>query len=45
MWWLLLEVCSAFFIFIFIVWWTMFCGRKPAQPKNQHNNKKDDSKT
>jgi len=29
MWWLILEACSAFFIFAFIVWWTMFSGRKP----------------
>jgi hypothetical protein len=27
--WLILEASAAFFIFVFIVWWTMFSGRKP----------------
>jgi hypothetical protein len=29
MWLLILEATSAFFIFAFIIWWTMFSGRKP----------------
>lgn len=44
MWWLILEAGGAFFIFAFIVWWTMFSGRKPEQPhqtKNQHSKKDD----
>ena len=32
MWLLTLEATGAFFIFIFIVWWTMFSGRKPEAP-------------
>nr|WP_198984885.1 hypothetical protein [Herbaspirillum sp. ASV7] len=26
--WLILEACTAFFVLVFIVWWTMFSGRK-----------------
>ncbi|EOA02620.1 hypothetical protein HFRIS_021481 [Herbaspirillum frisingense GSF30] len=26
--WLILEACAAFFLLVFIVWWTMFSGRK-----------------
>ena len=29
MWLVALEACFAFFVFAFIVWWTMFSGRKP----------------
>ena len=29
--WLILEAGGAFFIFVFIVWWTMFSGKKPDQ--------------
>jgi hypothetical protein len=33
MWWpFLLEMGVAFFLFVFIVWWTMFHGRKPNPP-------------
>lgn len=35
MWWLILEAAGAFFIFVFIVWWTMFSGRKPERPAPQ----------
>jgi hypothetical protein len=35
MWWLILEAAGAFFIFVFIVWWTMFSGRKPDRPATQ----------
>ncbi|WP_201747347.1 hypothetical protein [Glaciimonas sp. PCH181] len=31
MWLLILEATVAFFLFVFIVWWTM-SGRKPDQP-------------
>lgn len=31
MWLVALEACFAFFVFAFIVWWTMFSGRKPDQ--------------
>ncbi|MDR9838543.1 hypothetical protein [Herbaspirillum huttiense] len=26
--WLILEASAAFFVLVFIVWWTMFSGRK-----------------
>lgn len=32
MWLLLLEAGMALFLLIFIVWWTMFHGRKPEHP-------------
>lgn len=32
MWLLLLEAGMAFFLLVFIVWWTMFSGRKPEPP-------------
>ncbi|MFK3739913.1 hypothetical protein [Massilia sp. TN1-12] len=31
MWILLLEAGVALFLLVFIVWWTMFAGRKPEQ--------------
>lgn len=45
MWWLILEAGAAFFIFVFIVWWTMFSGRKPDQSVQTKKtvDKKDDS--
>ncbi|AMP08470.1 hypothetical protein CAter282_0662 [Collimonas arenae] len=39
-----LEACFAFFVFAFIVWWTMFSGRKPDQkPPAKPLPPKDDS--
>jgi hypothetical protein len=35
MWLLALEACVAFGLFTFIVWWTMFSGRKPEQPQKK----------
>ncbi|PFH10583.1 hypothetical protein BCF11_3005 [Collimonas sp. PA-H2] len=35
MWLVALEACFAFFVFAFIVWWTMFSGRKPDQTPDQ----------
>jgi hypothetical protein len=32
MWLLALEACGATLLFVFIVWWTMFSGRKPEHP-------------
>lgn len=34
MWILLLEACVALFLLVFIVWWTMYAGRKPAPDKD-----------
>ncbi|QPC33523.1 hypothetical protein IS481_16160 [Caldimonas thermodepolymerans] len=32
MWLILLEALAALLILIFIVWWTMFSGRKDRKP-------------
>lgn len=37
MWLLGLEAGSAMFLLIFIVWWTMFSGKKPNHPPQQKN--------
>jgi hypothetical protein len=34
MWLLILEAAAAFFLLAFIVWWTMFSGRKPELAQN-----------
>jgi len=31
MWLILVEATGAFFVFAFIVWWTMFSGKKPPK--------------
>ena len=31
MWLLILEALGALLIFVFIVWWTMFSGRKKGE--------------
>jgi hypothetical protein len=33
MWILMLEAGVALFLLVFIVWWTMYAGRKPAPPR------------
>lgn len=45
MWLLFLEAGVAMFLLIFIVWWTMFSGKKPDHPA-QHRSlpTKDDVK-
>ena len=42
MWWLILEASGAFFIFVFIVWWTMFSGKKPD--RDHSSSTRDDEK-
>ena len=32
MWVLMIEAVFAFFLLVFIVWWTMYSGRKPNRP-------------
>lgn len=34
MWLLMLEALGAFFLLAFIVWWTMYSGRKP-EPRDK----------
>jgi cytoskeletal protein RodZ len=45
MWLLILEATAAFFIFAFIIWWTMFSGRKPEHFEPEKKSEKDLSKT
>jgi len=45
MWLVALEACFAFFVFAFIVWWTMFSGRKPDQTPDQKQGQKPPSKS
>ena len=35
MWFLFIEAGVAFFLLVFIVWWTMFSGKKPATPPKE----------
>ncbi|CDG85297.1 hypothetical protein [Janthinobacterium agaricidamnosum] len=32
MWVLIIEALVAFFLLVFIVWWTMYSGKKPTPP-------------
>jgi hypothetical protein len=41
MWILMLEVGAAFFLLVFIVWWTMFSGR----PENRKRPLRDESRS
>jgi hypothetical protein len=33
MWVIFVEAGTALFLFVFIVWWTMFSGKKPNTPQ------------
>jgi hypothetical protein len=39
MWLLLLEAGVAMFLLVFIVWWTMFAGRKPEAPPRERSKR------
>lgn len=45
MWILLLEAGVALFLLVFIVWWTMFAGRKPAPPARHEQPVSSDKNT
>jgi hypothetical protein len=36
MWLILLEALAALVILVFIVWWTMFAGRRGGERKRDH---------
>ncbi|WKB51550.1 hypothetical protein [Eleftheria terrae] len=42
MWLLLLEALGALLIFVFIVWWTMFSGRKGGERRADEGRPEDD---
>ncbi|WP_186442827.1 hypothetical protein [Herbaspirillum sp. SJZ099] len=46
--WLILEACAALFVLVFIVWWTMFSGRKeksgPPAARPDAREKEDSGK-
>ena len=42
---LLLEALGALLIFVFIIWWTMFSGRKNGELKDDSTEKPDDQPT
>jgi hypothetical protein len=44
MWLLMLEAGVALFLLVFIVWWTMFSGKKPTPPERNSLPPKDDAK-
>ena len=39
---ILLEALAALLLLVFIVWWTMFSGRKNGELKNDHDSEKSD---
>ena len=41
MWLILLEALAALLVLIFIVWWTMFSGRKSGERNQPHNDDKE----
>jgi hypothetical protein len=43
MWLLILEAGAAFCIFAFIIWWTMFSGRKPEYSEPPQKTANDPS--
>jgi hypothetical protein len=43
MWMLMMEAGMALGLLVFIVWWTMFAGRKPEQPRQRRRQEKDDT--
>lgn len=41
MWLILLEALAALLVLIFIVWWTMFSGRKNGERNRAHDDKEN----
>jgi hypothetical protein len=42
--WLGLEAGIALFLLLFIVWWTMFAGKKPNPPRHDEPASKENSR-
>ena len=45
MWLLMLEAGAALLVLLFIVWWTMFSGREPKQPKRSARAVREENDT
>ncbi|MGK5077019.1 hypothetical protein [Janthinobacterium sp. HLX7-2] len=43
MWILMVEALVAFFLLAFIVWWTMYSGKKPAPPVRKQLSEAQDA--
>ncbi|MDI3295346.1 hypothetical protein [Janthinobacterium tructae] len=43
MWILMIEALVAFFLLAFIVWWTMYSGKKPTPPARKQLGEEQDS--
>ncbi|WP_189396726.1 hypothetical protein [Janthinobacterium lividum] len=43
MWILMIEALVAFFLLAFIVWWTMYSGKKPTPPAHKQLGEEQDS--
>jgi len=43
MWILMIEALVAFFLLAFIVWWTMYSGKKPAPPARKQLSEEQDA--
>jgi hypothetical protein len=45
MWVIFVEAAAAMFVFVFIVWWTMFSGKDSNTPPEEPPSKQDESKS
>ncbi|HSY28883.1 MAG TPA: hypothetical protein VK832_15355 [Burkholderiaceae bacterium] len=43
MWVIFVEAAAAMFVFVFIVWWTMFSGKKSDAPPEESLPKQDEA--
>ena len=43
MWVIFVEAAAAMFVFVFIVWWTMFSGKKSDTPPEESLPKQDEA--
>jgi hypothetical protein len=44
MWLLILEALGALALLVFLVWWTMFSGRKRGERDGEHHDEGRDSR-
>ena len=41
MWLLMVEAGVALFLLVFIVWWTMYAGRKPIEQEHEREHERE----